>query len=179
MDYLFRAMTGSNKRPPMLWIITFFQLIKGTLLLLVGAGVLRMRHSNLPDFVLQILHWAHLNVESRVVVNLMEKLRLITPKGYEWIATGSILSGSLHLLEGFGLLLRKAWGAWLAIIQCLLFIPIEFYELHRKFSYGMISVIAINFIVFIYLFANRHRLFKHHKPEGANSPPKKKVPPKK
>ena len=172
-------MKGSNKRPLILCLIIVYQLVKGTLLLLVGAGVLRLRDRNLPDFVLHILHWAHLNVESRIVVDLMKKLRMITPHGYEWIATGSILSGSLHLLEGIGLLLRKAWGAWLAIIQCILFIPIEFYELHRKFSYGMTSVIIVNFVVVIYLLANRNRLFRHPAPASSGSEPREKKPPKK
>ena len=167
-------MKSSNKRPLMLCIIIFFKLFKGTALLLVGAGVLRLSNHNLPDYVLRALHWAHLNVESKAVVTLMAKLRLITPHGYEWIATGSILSGTLHLLEALGLWLRQSWGGWLAILQSSIFIPIEAYELHRKFSYGMVSLMVINFLVVIYLYANRRRLFKHHSAEKQPSELKKK-----
>jgi uncharacterized membrane protein (DUF2068 family) len=173
-------MPGANKRPPTLWVIIIYKLVKGILLVLLGAGVLHLRDRNLPAFLLKILHWAHLNVESRVIVRLMEKVRMITPRGYEWIATGAMVSGSLHLLEAIGLWLRQAWGGWLAIIQSLLFIPIEIYDLRRKFSYELLSLMVINIFVVIYLYANRRRLFAHHgAAKGKDSGPKKKKSPAK
>ncbi len=170
-------MSSSKDRTPTLYAIIFYKLCKGVLLLLLGAGILRLKDKHLPDFFVQVLHWAHLNAESKIFTAFVAKLRLITPKGFEWIATGSFINGSLHMVEGFALWRRKSWGAWLAIIQSSILVPIELYELHRKFSYAMLSILVINLIVVGYLFFNRHRLFDHHG-AGSGSNPKSKPKPK-
>jgi uncharacterized membrane protein (DUF2068 family) len=155
-------MSSSKERTPTLYAIIAYKLVKGALLLLLGVGVFRLKDKNLPEFFLQVLRWAHLNVESALVTTFIAKLRLITPRGFEWIATGSVINGSLHFIEGVALWRRKSWAAWLAIIQSLILVAVEIYELRRRFTWAMTSVLLINLVVVGYLFVNRHRLFDHH-----------------
>jgi uncharacterized membrane protein (DUF2068 family) len=161
-------MPASNQRAPTFYVIIVYKLLKATLLLSLAVGLFRLKDRNLPDFLLATLHWAHLDVKTKIVSEMVERLHKITPDGLKWIARGSVLSGLLHLAEGIGLWLRQPWGGWLAIIQSSLFVPIEIYELSRKFSYGMVSVMIINIVLVVYLYRNR-RLFSHHAappPEG-------------
>jgi uncharacterized membrane protein (DUF2068 family) len=54
----------------------------------------------------------------------------------------------------------------MAIGESAFFIPIELYELTRpgKFSWIVLVVLVINIVIVWYLFENRHRLFRHHRP---------------
>jgi uncharacterized membrane protein (DUF2068 family) len=57
----------------------------------------------------------------------------------------------LLLTEGVGLFLRKRWAEYLTIFVTASLIPIEIYELGKKFSATKIIVLAINVAVVIYL----------------------------
>ena len=73
----------------------------------------------------------------------------------------------------------RSWAVWLAIGESAFFIPIEIFELvrhHRPelpnpcrrncFSHpklGLSIVLALNVLIVWYLFANRKRLFRHHR----------------
>jgi uncharacterized membrane protein (DUF2068 family) len=169
-------MTSSKQLAPTFYLIIAFKFFKAALLLSLAVGVFRLKDRNLPDFFLATLHWAHLDVKTAFVTHTVERLQRVTPEGLKWIARGSMLSGLLHLTEAIVLCLRQPWGGWLAIIQSSLFVPIEVYELSKKFSYGMLSMMIINIIVVVYLYRNR-RLFSHHGAAPSAQPAKNKKPP--
>jgi uncharacterized membrane protein (DUF2068 family) len=63
------------------------------------------------------------------------------------------------LVEGVGLMFRISWAGWLAIGEAAFFIPIEVFELVKKFT-PLVSVILIfNVFILWYLYQNRKRLF--------------------
>jgi len=57
------------------------------------------------------------------------------------------------LTEGIGLLLQKKWAAYLTIIATASFVPLEVFELAKKFSVTKVVVIGINVLVVCYLIA--------------------------
>ena len=76
---------------------------------------------------------------------------------------GSGVPSLFSLVEGVGLIFRVRWACWLAISESAFFIPIEVYELvHRGLSGTIVAILALNILIFWYLLANRHRLFRHH-----------------
>jgi uncharacterized membrane protein (DUF2068 family) len=62
------------------------------------------------------------------------------------------------------MLYRAGWAGWLAIGESAFFVPIEMYELARKYSPYMLAVMIINIFIVWYLYANRQTLFRHHQP---------------
>jgi uncharacterized membrane protein (DUF2068 family) len=68
------------------------------------------------------------------------------------------------LVEGIGMLYRAGWAGWLAIGESAFFVPIEIYELARRFSLYLVLVMMVNILIVWYLYAFRETLFHHHQP---------------
>ena len=58
---------------------------------------------------------------------------------------------ALFLTEGTGLLFRKRWAEWLTIIATSSLMPLELYELARKFTAVRLVALLINAAVVLYL----------------------------
>ena len=151
-----------KKRAPTLYLIIAFKLSKGLLLLLLGVGVYHLRDNNLPQEFRSTLEFFHIDPEKAFFTELANKIGQITPANLRTIARGTVLYSLFSLIEGTGLLFRVPWAGWLAIGESAFFIPIEVYELMRKYSLSMLAILTLNVIIIWYLFRNRDRLFHHH-----------------
>lgn len=58
---------------------------------------------------------------------------------------------ALSLAEGVGLILKERWGEWLTLIATASFLPIEIYELIKKFNGLKSVVLAINMAAAVYI----------------------------
>ena len=156
-----------KKRAPTLYIIITIKLLKAAGLLLLALGFYTLRDKNLPDVFDSFLRWLHLDPERKFFAAIGDRLENITPHNVRVVAWGTCLYGTLLLVEAIGLSFRAGWAVWLAIGQSAFFIPIEIRELiqHPLVTKSFLAVLGLLFLnVFIvwYLFANRHRLIRHH-----------------
>ncbi len=151
-----------KKRAPTLYVIIAIKLAKGLLLLLLAAGVYTLHDNNLPAEFRQGLQFFHLDPEKKFFTELANHLSQITPANLIWVARGTVLYSLFSLVEGTGLLFRVSWAGWLAIGESAFFIPIEVYELMRRFHTSLVVILGLNVMIVWYLFQNRHRLFRHH-----------------
>jgi uncharacterized membrane protein (DUF2068 family) len=152
-----------KKRAPTLYAIIAIKLTKGLLLLLLGLGVYKLSDDNLPQEFRELLQFFHLDPEKKFFTQLAMKISRITPANVIWVARGTVLYSLFSLVEGIGLSFRVRWAGWLAIGESLFFIPIEVYELMRKFSMALLVILGINIWIVWYLVQNRKRLFRHHR----------------
>ncbi len=161
---------SAKKRAPTLYFITAFKLGKGVLLLLLAARVYTLNSDSLPEQLRQTLDFFHLDPEKRFFTDLANKVAEVTPANLVWFARGTVLYSLFSLVEGLGLLFRVPWAGWLAIGESMFFIPIEVYELVKRFSFAhhlrqtvsLMVILGLNIFFVWYLFQNRHRLFRHH-----------------
>ena len=151
-----------KKRAPTLYVIIAIKLAKGLLLLLLAAGVYSLHDNNLPDEFRQSLQFFHLDPEKKFFTELANKLSQITPANMVWVARGTVLYSLFSLVEGIGLIFRVSWAGWLAIGESAFFIPIEVYEMLRRFHVSLLVILGLNVMIVWYLFQNRRRLFRHH-----------------
>ena len=157
------ASTPAPKpRAPALYAIITIKLLKGLVLLLLAWSAYSLAPGGLLDDYKRFLEWAHLDPERKFFVNLAETIGKITPANVYWVAAGTAFYALICLTEGTGLIFRLSWAGYLAIGEGAFFIPIELYELSRKFSVAMLVVLLLNIWIVWYLFVNRHRLFRHH-----------------
>lgn len=150
------------KRAPALYIIIGIKLIKGVLLLLIGLGVYSLSDSNLSDDFRSLLEFLHLDPEKEFFSALASKISQITPRNVMLLATGTGIYSLFSLVEGVGLIMRVSWAGWLAIGESAFFIPIEVTKLLQSFSWVVVVILILNIFIVWYLFANRHRLYRHH-----------------
>jgi uncharacterized membrane protein (DUF2068 family) len=159
------------RRAPTLYGIALFKLGKGVLFLLLALGVYTLSDNNLPDEFRQLMEWFRLDPERKFLAALTAQFARITESNMLWVAGGTSLYSLLALVEGSGLMLRFPWAGYLAIAEGAFFIPIEIYELSQAFTYGMLTLMAINVLIVWYLYQNRGRLFRHRLPASPKDPP--------
>jgi uncharacterized membrane protein (DUF2068 family) len=168
------TVTAVNQRAPTLYLIIADKLFKGILSLLLAFGVYKMAGIDLLGLFDRFIAWMHLDPENRFLTDVGNLIDEITPANMRWVATGTMLYGTLSFIEGWGLIFRAPWASWLAIGESAFFIPIEIFELmHRRVlnhpasdllshrQIGLLIVLACNILIVWYLYANRKRLFHH------------------
>lgn len=151
-----------KKRAPTLYVIITIKLAKGLLLLLAALGVYSLSDDNLPEAFRQLLLFLHLDPEKQFFADLETKLALLSEAKMRLLAGGTVLYSLFSWVEGVGLIFRVSWAGWLAIGESAFFVPIEIYELIHRMTPTIVLVLALNILIVWYLFANRHRLFRHH-----------------
>jgi uncharacterized membrane protein (DUF2068 family) len=159
------------KVAPTLYVIIFFKLIKGFLFLAFGVVLYFQASNDLPKewdsllkqpFVEHVFERLKIHPESKFFLHIAEQIDTVTEHQVRMWAVGTMLFCLFPLLEGIGMLFRAGWAGWLTIGESAFFVPIEVYELAKKFSYIVLLIMMINIVIVWYLFANRQTLFHHH-----------------
>lgn len=132
-------------------VIALFKLLKGLLLLLVGASLLRLVDAEIATFFSLLLESLHLNVHSRLLHALVLKVDALQPHSVFMMAIISLTYAALLLIEGFGLWLELSWAAYLTVISTSIFLPVEFYEVTRRVSVVHVAVLLMNLAIVGYL----------------------------
>lgn len=76
--------------------------MKGTLLLLVGLGLLKLMHADIATVFYRLIEALHLNADSRIIHALVLKVDALR-HGVLMAALGSLGYAGMLLLEGIGL----------------------------------------------------------------------------
>jgi len=151
-----------KKRAPTLYLIIAIKLLKGASFVALAILAYTLSDHDLPAEYRQWLHYLHLNPERRFWADLAMQVGSLTEVRVLWVAVGTLMYSLFSLVEGVGLMFRVGWAGWLSIGESAFFIPIEIFELVHRPSWVVLVVLALNIFIVWYLFANRHRLFRHH-----------------
>lgn len=154
--------TPRKQRAPTLYAIIVFKLLKGALLLLAAFVVYRMSGVDLQQEFTRLLQQANLDVEGKMFNGVAQWLDSVTPANVRMFATGTVLYSIFSFIEGIGLTFRAGWAGWMAIGESAFFIPIELYQMLHDFTVGLAIILILNLAIVWYLWAYRHRLFRHH-----------------
>jgi len=157
-----KIISAPAKRAPTLYFIIVAKLIKGIVALALAFGILKLAKQDLPELFTRLITWIHLDPENRFLSEISDRLETITAANVRIVALGTFLYSAFSFVEGIGLLYRVPWAGWLAIGESAFFIPIEIHELVRHPHWYTVGILGFNILIVWYLFANRHRLFKHH-----------------
>lgn len=132
-------------------VIGAFKLFKGLLLLVVGIGALRLIHKDVPMFISNLADSLRIDPDNQYINRLIEKAAGIDSRKLQQISAGSFFYSGLLITEGIGLLLRKHWAEYMAIILTASLIPLEIYELLKHLTAMRILVLLANIAIVIYL----------------------------
>ena len=144
-------MASKTARDPWLTLIGLFKLAKAATLLIVAIGLLRLVHRDVAEATSRWVERFRLDPDNRYIHAGLSRVFRVTPKQLKELSAGSFLYASVFLTEGVGLLMRKHWAEYLTLISTGLFIPLEVYELARRFTPIRLGVLAINVAIVWYL----------------------------
>lgn len=141
-------------------LIGVAKLASGALALAVGFGLFRLFHS---DVAVALEGWARrlrFDPDDRVIHMALTSITNIRPDHRWMIEAGAFFYGTLHMVEGFGLVRGENWGAFLTIIATGSLIPLELLEIGRKPTALRILVLLVNaaFVVYLIRYEARRRI---------------------
>src|SRR5215813_6434493 len=128
-----RALS-SKSSSSVLVLIGTFKLCKAILLVTLGVGLIKILHKDVAGTV---MHWTQalrVDPDNRFVHGLLVKAFRVTPKQLKELSAGTFLYAGLFATEGLGLLLQKRWAEYFTIITTGGLIPLEIFELTRRFT---------------------------------------------
>ena len=165
------AVEARLKRAPTLYAIIFFKLIKGVLFFAFGIAMYFQATHDLPaewdgllkqPLVAHVFERLRIHPENKFFQHIAEQIANVTETQVHVWALGTMLFSLFPLVEGIGMLFRAGWAGWLTIGESAFFVPIEMYELAKKFSPYMLVIMIANIFIVWYLYTNREQLFRHH-----------------
>ena len=149
-------MTPASPRSG-LALIALFTLVKGVVLLLVGAGLLRLVDPEIATFLAPAVDLLHLHGHSRLLHSLLLKVGVLPSHTLFLMAYASLLYSVFLLIEGCGLWLEASWAGYMAVISTTVFLPVEFYDVLRQISVVHVTMLLFNVAIVGYLVAQLER----------------------
>jgi uncharacterized membrane protein (DUF2068 family) len=150
-----------------LLVIGIFKLLKSTLLLGLGIGLVYGRNQDLGQVASQWINT--LWIGRQFVDNLLSKLSAIDERTLKDVAAGSFVYSVLLLVEGIGLCREKRWAELLTVAITASLLPFEFYELFHHLTAIGVFITVVNIAILWYLLL---QLMRDHRHEGSsNAPP--------
>jgi len=164
--------TGTKQHHTGLAVIAVFKVVKGTLLLLLGFGLLKLVHAEVATLFSLLIEALHLNADSRFLHSLVLKVDALQPHSVAVAGGVSLAYAGVLLLEGIGLWLELSWAAYLTVASTSLLLPVEVYEVIEKVSPLRMAVLLLNLVIVIYLISQlkRHTLRR----PGSDMPPSRR-----
>jgi uncharacterized membrane protein (DUF2068 family) len=133
--------------------IAAFEAMKGTLVLLVGMGMLRFIHRDLQESAEELVRHFHLSPSSHYPRIFLELTARITD-GWLWaFALGSVAYSALRFAEAYGLWHARAWAEWLAAISGGIYVPFEIVEVAKKLTVPRLASLLVNLVIVSYMVA--------------------------
>jgi uncharacterized membrane protein (DUF2068 family) len=144
-------MPSSSRNRILLRTIAAFKFVKAVLLIIAGAGVLRLVHRDIASTAEHFVETFHLDPGKPYVAHALSRVSSLTPKQLHEIGLVTFIYAGLFLLEGIGLWSLKRWGEWITVVITGSLLPLEIYELFRHPTLPKIVVLLMNVAIVVYL----------------------------
>ena len=146
-------------------VIGILKLFKAAFLIAFAFAALGMLHHDLTVECYRLAEFLHVDPENRFMDFVIQKVGGYTDTSLKHVSEFIFVYAAIYLAEGIGLLRRKRWAEWMTTIVTASFIPIELWHLWSHPSWGKVIVIALNFLILVYLIrVLRHST--HHVPSA-------------
>lgn len=135
---------------PLRWIGAY-KLLKAALSLIGAMLILRLMHRNLPEVAQRWMARLHIEPHTALGRVILHRILMIKRQSMG-VAAGLLFAYvPLAVAEGIGLILRKLWAEWLAVITTGAMIPLEIYEVARRPTWLRVLILIANIAVLVYL----------------------------
>jgi uncharacterized membrane protein (DUF2068 family) len=135
------------------WVRTIgvLKAVKGVLLLAVATGGMRLLHKDVADEVTRWIERLNMDPHNHWFQKVVEKLADLDSRKLLVYTIGTFFYAGLFLTEGIGLILAQYWAEWFAVIITGSFLPLEGYEVIKKFQWFKVGVMIVNAAIVVYL----------------------------
>lgn len=132
-------------------IIAVYKLAKGTLLLIVAFGALKLMHRDVAAEAERLVNMWRVDPDNHIIHWILAKLSILDARRLRDLSVGTFVLSALTLTEGIGLALRKRWAEYFTIIMTSSFLPLEVWEIVRRETWLKFWIFALNIAIVAYL----------------------------
>lgn len=137
--------------------IALFEALKGTVVLIIGFGLVPYIHQDVHELSERFVHFLNLNPAHRLSGIFLHLIEGVPQIEIMWIAVIAFVYSGFRLTEAYGLWRQRVWAEWLAIISTGLYLPLEFFELFHRFGFIKLGIVIFNLLILGYLVIVRLR----------------------
>jgi uncharacterized membrane protein (DUF2068 family) len=156
-------MTEKTKGSRGLLLVAAYKLVKGLALLALGIGALRLLHRDVAAELVRWIDLLRIDPQNHYIQNLVARIAKVDARKLKELSIGTFLYSGVFLTEGVGLALRKRWAEYLTILTTASLLPLEIYEIAKRFSTAKIFVLLVNIAVVVYLVYEVRRTRNAHR----------------
>jgi uncharacterized membrane protein (DUF2068 family) len=146
-----KSFSGLRSHNHWLVLIAAFKFAQALLFIAIGVGARRLLHKDIGDVLYALADHLRFDPESRFVNFILEKATLVHDAQLRRIGFVAFCYAGIGIAEGIGLYLEKMWGEFLTLAITASFLPWEIFEVYRRVTWPRVSLLVINFLVFLYL----------------------------
>jgi uncharacterized membrane protein (DUF2068 family) len=155
-------MAQKTKGSRGLLLVAAYKLIKGVALLALGIGALRLLHRDVAAEAARWIDLLRIDPQNHYIQSMLARIAKVDARKLKELSIGTFLYSGVFLTEGVGLALRKRWAEYLTILTTASLLPLEIYEIAKRFSTAKIFVLLVNIAVVVYLVYEVRRTRNSH-----------------
>ncbi len=121
------------------------------MLLVAGAGILRLVHRDLGAAAERLVETFHLNPGNHYLLRAVARVSSLTPRQLREIGLAAFFYAGLFIIEGIGLWMLKRWGEWLTVVITSSLLPFECIALWRHADIPKLTIFLANVAIVAYL----------------------------
>lgn len=149
-------------------VIIALKTLKGALFLVAGVALAVFRRDPSSRWLLHVAERADGDPRLRLTARLLRDVSHGFELHFSAIVAACVIAGLALCSEGFFLWLGYAWAPWVTIFLTGVWVPVEAWELVRRFSPRTFVLMVVNVAIVAYLFVHRkdfHRRSRGETPE--------------
>ena len=145
-----------------LLLVAAYKLIKGLALLALGIGALSLLHRDVAAEAARWIDLLRIDPQNHYIQSLLARIAKVDTRKLKELSIGTFLYSGVFLTEGVGLALRKRWAEYLTILTTASLLPLEVYEIAKRFSAAKAVILLVNIAVVVYLVNEVRRTRNSH-----------------
>jgi len=127
--------------------VAIYEALKGVLVLLAGFGLLATVHRDVQLFVERIIAQLHLDPAHHFPRIFLDLAANVTDHRLRVLALLAGLYALLRFVMAAGLWFEQRWADWLVALGAAIYLPLEFHELAKGFSWFVVGALIINLLI--------------------------------
>jgi len=150
-----RRPAAHPERGAVLVVIIVLKVLKGALFLAAGVALAVFRRDPSSRWLLHVAERADGDPRLRLTARVLREMSHGFELHFSAIVAACVIAGLALCSEGVFLWLGYAWAPWVTIVLTGVWVPVEVWELFRRFSLRTFVLMVVNVAIVVYLFLHR------------------------
>jgi len=156
-----RRPRGHPERGAILVAIIVLKFLKGALFLAAGSALAVFHRGPASRWLLQIAERADGDPRLRLTARVLRELSRGFELHFSAILVSCLIAGLALTAEGTFLTLGYTWAPWVTIVLTGVWVPVELWEVVRRFSLRTFVLMVVNVAIVAYLLVHRRDFHRH------------------